>query len=183
MSGIGKAIMSKIHLIGNETGIVADEMVQMGLMLHYQKSGDTYEDNPYWCGAHFDHGLFTALTPATYYTADRLIEEPEEAGLFVRVGGEFKRVVADPDILLFQVGEFGQLVLDDKIQATEHRVQKAKGSVERYALAVFFSLSLETTIRSTSILTEDSRYSGGAHDPCTFDHWNQESFKRYIVSE
>ena len=65
MSTLGKMVMEKIDLIGPRVGIDLGDTPQVGRMLYYQKSGDTYADNPYWCGAHFDHGMFTVLTPST----------------------------------------------------------------------------------------------------------------------
>ena len=183
MSVMGKAVMEKIHLIGLSTGVFLGDTPQVGRMLYYQKSGDTSGENPYWCGAHFDHGLFTVITPASYFVEGICIQEPEEAGLFVSVQGVFKKVAADPEIMMFQVGEFGQLVMDDAIRATEHRVQKASGSIERYAMALFFEPPLETMIHSISTLTQDARYGGVAGAPCSYQRWHEESFKRYIVEK
>jgi isopenicillin N synthase-like dioxygenase len=100
----------------------------------------------------------------------------------VKVNGEFTKIQNDLDVMLFQVGEFGQLVADDKITATEHRVHKANSpQVERYAMALFFDAPMDTVIHSTSVLTEDSRYGGSSGDSCSYQHWTEESFKRYIV--
>lgn len=181
MSEIGKIVMDKIDLTGPRTGIYMNDAPQVGRMLYYQKSGE--RDNPYWCGAHFDSGLFTALTPASYFVDGRQIDEPKEAGLFVKVGGSFKKVEADPEVILFQVGEFGQLATDDAIKATEHRVVKAPGSIERYAMALFFNPPMEAVIHSHSELTRDARYGGKAGDPCSGKTWHEESFKRYIVKD
>lgn len=183
MSDMGKLVLEKIGLIGASTGIFLGDTPQVGRMLYYQKMTDTSEDNPFWCGAHFDHGLFTVITPATYFMDDTAVEEPKEAGLFVKVDGTFKKVVADPEIMMFQVGEFGQLVTNDAIRATEHRVHKAEGSVERFAMALFFDVPLETVIYSVSELTQDARYGGVSGAPCTYKQWHEESFKRYIVEE
>ncbi len=183
MADTAQVIMEKIGLTGQSTGIHVEDTPKVGRMLYYQKREDTSLHNPYWCGAHFDHGLFTALTPATYYVDGELVPEPEEAGLFVNVNGEFKKIVADSDLMLFQVGEFGQLVANDKIMATEHRVHKANSpQVERFAMALFFEAPMDTVIHSTSALTKDSRYGGTTGDPCTYQHWTEESFKRYIVN-
>lgn len=183
MAQMGESVMEKIGLIGPSTGIDIEGVPQVGRMLYYQHSLDTGYDNPYWCGAHFDHGFFTVLTPAVYFAGDNRIDEPEEAGLFVKVQGVFQKVPSDPSVMLFQAAEFGQLALDDEILATEHRVHKALGPVERYAMALFFEPSLQTTIHSHSRLTEDSRYGGSAGSPCSYLHWTEESFKRYIVEE
>ncbi len=186
MSEMGEAVMTKLGLIGAAGGFDLKGVPRTGRMLYYRKSMEGSSDNPFWCGAHFDHSLFTALLPAFYFSEGRAIEEPIEAGLFVRAAKEteFKKVVAnDPDVLLFQVGEFGQLVSDDGIHATEHRVHKALGAVERFTLALFFDAPLEAVIHSTSELTEDSRYGGKAGEPCSYRRWHEESFKRYLFKE
>jgi isopenicillin N synthase-like dioxygenase len=114
------------------------------------------------------------------------VGEPEEAGLFVRSSSqsEFKKVASnDPEVLLFQVGEFGQLLQNDAIRATEHRVHKVAEWVERYAMALFFDPPMDAVVHSTSELTRDTRYGGGPGDPCTYRHWNEASFKRYLMQE
>jgi isopenicillin N synthase-like dioxygenase len=169
MADMGKAVMEKVDLIGPATDIILDGVPQVGRMLYYQKSADTCKDNPFWCGAHFDHGIFTVITPASYFIDGKRIGEPQEAGLFVNVNGHFKKVEADPEVMMFEVGEFGQLMTHDAIRATEHRVHKASGSVERYALAIFFDAPMDTVIHSFSELTQDACYGGGPGDPCSFD--------------
>lgn len=186
MSEMGEAVMQKIGLIGPSTGISIDGIPRVGRMLYYRKVSDSVADNPYWCGAHFDHGLFTTILPAYYFMDGESVPEPTEAGLFVRTTkeGVFKKVVADdPEVMMFQVGEFGQLVTDDTIQATEHRVHKACSNIERYTMALFYDAPLDTVIHSQSTLTEDSRYGGVAGEPCSYAHWHQKSFDRYIVKE
>ncbi len=186
MSEMGEAVMKKIGLVGPATGISLDGTPRVGRMLYYRKAENSAVDNPFWCGAHFDHGMFTALLPAFYFVDGKAVPEPIEAGLFVKttLGEVFKKVMADdPEVMMFQVGEFGQLVTNDGIRATEHRVHKAAGSIERYTMALFFEAPMETTIHSTSELTKDSRYGGIAGDACTYQRWGEESFKRYIVKE
>ncbi|MBS0603931.1 MAG: isopenicillin N synthase family oxygenase [Verrucomicrobia bacterium] len=186
MSEMGESVMKKIGLIGSKTGLCLDGVPRLGRMLYYRKSGDSSVDNPFWCGSHFDHGMFTALLPAFYFKGGQAVPEPLEAGLFVKtkLDGVFKKVVVDdPDVLLFQVGEFGQLASNDAIKATEHRVHKASGSIERHTMALFFDAPMEATIHSYSELTEDARYGGVPGDACTYRRWNDESFKRYIVKE
>ncbi len=187
MSETATQVMQKIDLIGPSTGISLDGVPRVGRMLYYRKGIESAQDNPFWCGAHFDHGLFTALIPSVYFENGLQIEEPIEAGLFVRTRGdeEYKKVVAnDPEVMLFQVGEFGQLVTNDAIKATEHRVHKAsKGSIERYSMALFFDVAMDTVIYSTSELANDARYGNGPGAPCSYLHWSEESFKRYIVTE
>ena len=186
MSQMGQAVMHKMKLLGKDTGIDLTGVGQLGRMLYYSKGEEASFDNPFWCGAHFDHGLFTVLLPAFYFSQGEAIAEPEEAGLFVRAAknGTFKKVVSDdPEVMLFQVGEFGQIVSNDEIRATEHRVHKAFGSVERYTMALFFDAPPDLEIRSYSELTQDSRYGGEAGAPCSYRHWNQASFDRYLEKE
>jgi isopenicillin N synthase-like dioxygenase len=186
MSETGKAVMQTIGLIGSNTGIFLSDTPQVGRMLYYRKSLEGAAENPFWCGAHFDHALFTVLLPAFYFVEGIAVEEPMEAGLFVKATNEgvFKKVIAnDPDVMLFQVGEFGQLVTNDAIKATEHRVHKALGPVERYTLALFYDPPQETIVHSTSILTQDARYPGQPGDPCSYRQWQEASFNRYLVKE
>lgn len=184
MADTGELIMHKIGLLGNVTGFELEEDSRMGRMLYYRKSDNN--DNPYWCGAHFDHGLFTAILPAVYFVQGEQIPEPPEAGLFIRTSKEvpFKKVPAeDFDVMMFQVGEFGQLATDDGIRATEHRVHKAIGAIERYTLAVFYSAPMDIPIYSKSVLTNDARYGANIGEACTFRQWHEASFQRYVVKE
>lgn len=182
MFDTGIEVLKSIDLVDARTNVPIDSVKGIGRMLHYRKQSDLTMDNPYWCGAHFDHGLFTALMPAYYFRNETQVAEPEEAGLFVRLkDDEFKKVVSsDPDVLLFQVGEFGQLAMDDEIIATEHRVHKALGGIERFTLAVFFFPPLDTVIHSKSALTQDSRY--GTEESCLYKRWHEESLKRYLAN-
>lgn len=184
MAEVAKKIMYKIGLLRDLTGRDIEEDSIVGRMLYYRK-GDCHE-NPYWCGAHFDHGVFTAILPAVYFVNGKHIPEPIEAGLFIRTSesAPFKKVVAeDLDVMLFQVGEFGQLIRDDAIRATEHRVHKASGAVERYTFAVFINASMDVPIYSQSVLTNDTRYGAQAGQACTYRHWHEASFQRYIVKD
>ena len=184
MSEISQAVMIKIGLIGPSTGMYLDSAPRLGRALYYCHG--TEDSNPYWCGAHFDHGLFTVLLPAFYFSNGTAVAEPLEAGLFVKTSqdGIYRKVAADdPDVMLFQVGEFGQLVTNDGIRATEHRVHKATGPIERYTMALFNDAPMEAVIHSTSVLTKDARYGGPAGTPCSYRHWNDETFKRFIVKE
>ncbi len=186
MSQMGEEVMKKIGLLGPMTGLSIEEAPRMGRMLYYRKSEESAAENPFWCGAHFDHGLFTTLLPAFYFVDGEAVPEPMEAGLFVKttVDGTFKKVKADdPDVMMFQVGEFGQLATDDTIIATEHRVHKAPGCIERYTMALFFDAPMDAEIRSHSMLTEDARYGGAPGEPCSYRTWHEASFNRYIVKE
>jgi isopenicillin N synthase-like dioxygenase len=184
MNEMAELLMYKIDLLGDRTGISLDKDACLGRMLYYRK-GD-YDGNPQWCGAHFDHSLFTAILPAVYFVDGKQIPEPAEAGLFIRTSEDapFKKVVADDlDVMMFQVGEFGQLVKNDGIRATEHRVHKAIGAIERYTLAIFYKAPNDASIRSTSVLTNDARYGAKAGEPCTYQQWDEASFRRYLVEE
>jgi len=186
MVQVGEAVMEAVELIGPKTGIFLDQIPRLGRMLYYRKNSDSaFQENPYWCGNHFDHSMFTALIPASYFVDGKEVPEPEEAGLFVKTasGGGYRKVVANPDVMMFQVGEFGQLATNDGIKATEHRVHKAEGNVERYAMALFADAPMDAVVHSTSVLTKDARYGGEPGAPCSYRHWNDETFKRYIVKE
>ncbi len=183
MSEMGEKVMRAIELTGPATGVETAEN-KVGRMLYYKNSEEGIENNPYWCGAHFDHGLFTSLLPALYFRDGSPVPEPEDAGLFVRKsdGEDFQKVEASGlDLMLFQVGEFGQLLSNDQIFATEHRVHKAKGAVERYTMALFFEPPLDTLVHSTSTLTHDARYEGCPGSACTYQTWHENSFKRYLA--
>lgn len=181
MAKTGEMIMYKIGLLGDAT-FHLEEDACVGRMLYYRKSDNN--ENPYCCGAHFDHGLFTAILPAVYFSNDVQIAEPMEAGLFVREPQTttFKKVMAnDLDVMMFQVGEFGQVITNDKIHATEHAVCKPLEAVERYTLAVFYNAPMELPISSTSVLTSDTRYGGKAGESCTYRQWSDASFQRYLT--
>lgn len=181
MFDTGIKLLESIDLMV-KNNIDINKITGFGRMLHYRKQSDATMLNPYWCGAHYDHSLITALLPAFYFIGDEPVAEPEEAGLFVRTKNEYKKVVSDdPDVLLFQVGEFGQLAMDDEISATEHRVHKARGGIERFTLAVFYDPALDTVVHSKSVLTKDARY--GTEESCTYQRWSEESYKRYLVEE
>jgi isopenicillin N synthase-like dioxygenase len=182
MVKVGAFIMyNTLGLLGERTGF--NLQPSMGRMLYYRKSENN--ENPYWCGAHFDHALFTALLPAIYFRNDRTIREPREAGLFVRTSEKepFKKIIAEKDVMMFQVGEFAQLVTNDEIRATEHRVHKPLLPTERYTLAVFFDAPMDTPVHSSSVLTKDARYKTNETGMCTYRQWHEASFKRYIVEE
>jgi isopenicillin N synthase-like dioxygenase len=186
MANMGEAVMKKIGLIGADTNIFLDETCYRGRMLYYRKSIEGATENPFWCGAHCDNGLFTTLIPGLYFSNGTTIDEPQEAGLFVRTTkeGPFQKVAADDhDIMMFQVGEFGQLVANDAIRATQHRVHKASGCIERYAMAVFFNAPMDTVIHSYSELAEDTRYGSSPGEPCSYRRWHQKSFERYLVKD
>ncbi len=184
MFDTGKKIISALGISTPSTDLTLDQLTGVGRMLHYKTKAEGETQNPLWCGAHFDHGLITALLPAFYFANGKALAEPSEAGLFIKIkgGDTFYKVPSDDkDVMLFQVGEFGQLVMNDTIQATEHRVHKAKEGVERYTMALFINPSLDTQITSYSELVKDSRYGAGPGEPCVFRRWHEGSLNRYLV--
>lgn len=181
----GKLILNIIGL-DESTGLLHDKILGYGRMLHYYKESDATNANPNWCGAHFDHSAITGLIPAYYFLNGVEIDEPEEAGLYIKPtnGNEFEKIYAsDKSVLLFQVGEFGQLISNDRIRATKHLVKKAKGEIERYTFALFYDPEFEMTIKSTSCLTKDNRYvNNQAEDgSIRYIEWRDASFEQYIA--
>lgn len=183
MFDAGKCVMDAIGL--NETmGLTHKHLTGFGRMLHYLKQADTHGKNPNWCGGHYDHGIFTALMPAYYFQNGVLIEEPSEAGLYIIPTGkhDYEKIHAsDRSILLFQVGEFGQLISNDGIRATKHLVKKAQGNVERFTLALFIDPDLHMVIRSSSELAKDARYAHHQNVDASISYhaWEQASYERY----
>jgi isopenicillin N synthase-like dioxygenase len=183
MFDAGKRVMDAVGL-NEDMGLMRDNLTGFGRMLHYLKQGNTHGKNPNWCGGHYDHGIFTALMPAYYFHHNELIEEPEEAGLFIIPTGEhdYKKIHArDRSIMLFQVGEFGQLLSNDRIRATKHLVKKAHGNVERFTLALFIDPDINMVIRSTSELAKDARYAQNQSMDASISYhaWEQASYERY----
>ncbi len=184
MSEMGESLMKKVGILGPATGICLDGIPRVGRMLYYRKSQEGIADNPLWCGVHCDHCLFTALIPAFYFSSGEAVPEPIEAGLFVRTpkDGVFKKVCANnPDVMLFQVGEFAQLLTEDKMVATQHRVDKALDAVERYTMALFFDAPMDATIHSFSQLARDPRYGGLPGEACTYRQWDKATFNLFLV--
>jgi len=183
----GKVLLNIIGL-NDKIGLHHDKLVGYGRMLHYHKESDATNENPDWCGAHLDHGVFTGLIPAYYYRDGFEIDEPDEAGLYIvpSDGHQFEKINAsEKDVLLFQVGEFGQLISNDGIKATKHMVRKARGQIERFTFALFYSADDNTIIKSHSTLIHDERY---ALHQCpdgsiSYDKWQKASFDRYRVIE
>ncbi|MCH9617650.1 MAG: hypothetical protein SP4CHLAM5_09570 [Chlamydiia bacterium] len=184
MKDTGRMIMYAAGLLGENSSLESDETRHLGRMLYYKKS--SIDQNPQWCGEHFDHGMFTALIPAAYFVNGKRVQEPEEAGLYVRLSKEqpFKKVKIDhPNILLFQVGEFGQIVKDDAMIATEHYVNKAYGEIERYTMALFFEPSADAKVQSKSVLTNDARYLADKEGVCAYEDWSQATYARYLAGQ
>ncbi|MCH9614008.1 MAG: hypothetical protein SP1CHLAM54_10170 [Chlamydiia bacterium] len=184
MSEMGIALMREVGLIGEATGIEIGDEPRTVRMLYYRKGQEDMGKDRHWCADHFDHGMFTVLLPSIYFVDGEKIDEPLEAGLFVEVDGVKKKVVAnDPDVLLFQVGEFGQLATNDAIRATKHSVNKAIGPIERFTMAFFFNAPMDSLIHSTSELTSNQRYPGEAGDPCTYGEWHENTFNLFLIKD
>ncbi|MGD0664821.1 MAG: hypothetical protein ABSA17_03710 [Rhabdochlamydiaceae bacterium] len=186
MSEMGEAVMTKVGLIGPGTGRTLEGAPRVIRMLYYCNRTDSSTPNPYWASAHFDHSMLTTLLPAFYFLDGKQVPEPLEAGLFVKTpeDGIYKKVVADdPDVMLFQVGEFAQLAMDDKIRATEHRVHKVPGVIERYTLVLFADAPMDMVVHSTSVVTQDDRYGGKAGDPCSYRQWNDATISKFLVTD
>jgi isopenicillin N synthase-like dioxygenase len=178
-----------LQFIGlNESQGIAPQGLQgYGRMLHYHHQDEATLANPNWCGAHFDHGVFTGLVPAYYFKEGVEVEEPEEAGLYILPtrGQNFEKIKADDkNVLLFQVGEFAQLATHDEIRATQHLVKKAKDKIERFTFALFYSAANEAVIYSRSELRHDGRYSENqcAQGGISYDQWQKASYARYRAS-
>ena len=165
-------------------GLHHERLVAKARMLHYHKEGDLTNANPDWCGGHLDHGVFTGLMPAYYFRDNKEIAEPVEAGLHIvpSNGHDYEKVNAtDKSVLLFQVGEFGQLISNDRIKATKHIVKKAKEGIERFAFALFYNADEDTIIRSDSVLCHDTRYTQhqAKDGSISYKKWEAASFERY----
>jgi len=155
-----------------------------GRMLHYHKEGDATNANPNWCGAHLDHGALTGLVPAYYYRDGVEIDEPAEAGLYIipANGSEYEKVNAnDKSILLFQIGEFAQLITNDRLRATRHVVKKSNDGVDRYTLALFCDPDIDLVVNSQSELAKDERYANyqSADGSISYGKWAEASYERY----
>ncbi|MBV8803259.1 MAG: isopenicillin N synthase family oxygenase [Gammaproteobacteria bacterium] len=184
MFNVGKNILNLIQL--NKTfGIDLDGLEGYGRMLHYHKVHKNEKAN--WCGAHFDHGIFTGLMPAYYFKNGHEIEEPDSAGLYIKppTSTTFEKVrVNKKSIILFQVGEFGQLASHDEIRATEHLVLQAQEGIERFTFALFSNPAANTTIYPKSELIKDSRYKNHCLEDggIQYSAWAKASYARYRAS-
>ncbi|STX27818.1 Uncharacterised protein [Legionella beliardensis] len=180
---VGKQLLNKMGL--NDSVQLNHELLTgYGRMLHYhgsQNGPDSHED---WCGAHHDHGLFTGLIPAAYFHQGSEIEEPENTGLYIMSNNSkaFEKVkLPNKSTLLFQVGEFGQLLSNDRFIATKHMVKKAPVGVERFTYALFYSPDENMLIKPNSILTNDLRYleNQDIKGFINYKRWSKASLARY----
>lgn len=143
----------------------------VGRMLYYAPVNVNENDkNPYWCGLHQGHGLFSALAPGIFLKNNKRVSKPSGSGLHVRG----KPINVPSDVLLFQVGETFELITNGKVTATEHHVQKAFGGYERFAFAFFVDVDKDMVINST-ITKYNDRYRPGM----TYKEWSQAAFDKY----
>jgi isopenicillin N synthase-like dioxygenase len=179
----GKMLLNLLGL--NESNrLLHEQLVGYGRMLHYHKDNNDSNDNETWCGAHTDHGVFTGLIPAYYFQDEHEVDEPKESGLYIAPsnGAEFEKIdTSDKSTLLFQVGEFGQLILNDRIKATQHKVAKSKHGIERYTFALFYSADDDMIIKSKSLLNQDLRYIKNQmpDGSISYKNWAEASYERY----
>lgn len=188
----GQKLLKLTGTIPDSSGVVLDDVNGVGRMLHYMS--DPSENNPLLCGEHKDHGLITALLSPFYTQDGKPIPEPDEAGLFVQPphSDKYLKVASnDPEVLLFQAGEFAQLATNSGMQATnggmqatKHLVRKAaQVGIERFTMAVFIGPDNNAAIRSTDTLTTDPRYAEclakSGDGTCRYPDWHIASMKKY----
>lgn len=170
MFNTGREVLSII-------GLEFDKLSATGRMLHYAsvQEGDE-SNNPYWCGMHRDHGLFTGLISSAYKKDGKIVPEPSGAGLYIRD----KKVKIPADILVFQVGETSDLITNHDIVATDHYVKKAPSGFERFTFALFFDLDDDYKIYTNNVDPQcQSRYQYGM----TYKEWCRKSIDRYKVEK
>lgn len=180
---VGENVMRGVGMLGEGTVLESlDGAHDVGRMLHYTDCLPD-DENPHWCGPHRDHGLITGLTLPEYRVRGEPVEAPSGAGLMIEVDGEYRHVVAPKESILYQIGDFGQLLTGDEVEGTRHLVNKPETLVEnleRHTFALFFDPPLETRVREgvESVLTSDPRYSPGV----TFNDWHLRSLEGYEAS-
>lgn len=179
-------LMLKAMRLDESAGLDHDKLTGFGRMLHYHKEGDATNANPNWCGSHLDHGVLTGLMPAYYYRDGVEIDEPAEAGLYIIPAGKtsYEKIDAnDKSIMLFQIGEFAQLMTDDRLRATRHVVKKSLDGIDRYTLALFCDPEVSFVINSKSELAKDERYAANksADGSISYGTWAEASYERYRV--
>ncbi len=174
-----KEVLSLVG-IGKNSELELEQLSATGRMLYYGIPERDDGNNRFWCGEHLDHGLFTGLCPAIYRQGDQIVDEPAEAGLYIKG----RKISVPSDVLMFQVGETAELLSNGEITATEHYVKKPlNGAYERFAFALFCappnSLYLNPSNKSV-IEKYQARLSGGG---MTFEQWNAKAFERYYITK
>lgn len=73
------------------------------------------------------------------------------------------------------------MISNDRIKATKHMVRKAKGQIERFTFALFYSADNNTIIKSNSKLIQDERYKlhQFSDESISYADWAKASFDRY----
>lgn len=184
---VGERVMAYCGIYGEGAPVRTLEGAEnFGRIIHYTPCLDK-DFNPNWHFPHCDHGLITGLTQARYLRADTRVEEPPGAGLHILKGDTYHKVVAPPGSLLFQIGDFAQLMTSDAVVATRHKVVKPNPPVadlERFTLALFFEPRMDHEVQeSTSVLTKDPRYTQHPHHQrrLTFSAWHRATIKNHEV--
>jgi isopenicillin N synthase-like dioxygenase len=180
---LGQLIFETGKLLHQAIGLNHENLCGNGRMLHYQKNLASTSN---WCGAHYDHGLLTGLIPAYYFMDGQEIEEPNNAGLYVLPTNSedyFKVDASDKSILFFQVGEFAQLISNDRIKSTKHFVKNANEPIERLTFALFFNPNEDMIIKTQSQLIKDERYINNqfVDGSISYKKWADASYARYRV--
>lgn len=180
-----KHVLNVIGLNEN-VGIHAGNIEGHGRMLHYQSVREEGEVASAWCGAHFDHSILTGLMPAYYFHDDVAVSEPEEAGLYIipHHGTQYEKVsLTDQSIMLFQAGEFGQIISNDRIHATKHLVRKTPVGFERFTFALFVNIDHDYQVKPVTALASDPRFQKmvKADGSITYGDWRSASYDRYRV--
>ncbi|MEL7064846.1 MAG: 2OG-Fe(II) oxygenase family protein [Bacteroidota bacterium] len=165
----GRGILPMLELnFGNLSAV--------GRMLYYGPVPEGKDDgNPYWCGVHRDHGLFTGLIPSFYKKDGSFVPEPDGVGLHIRD----REVNVPNDVIMFQVGEAADLLTNQGIIATDHGVKKAYGGYERYSFALFFAIDDDTRIYADRV---DSQYQSRFKNGMTYGEWCKASLERYAYN-
>ena len=176
-----EVVLRAVGILGEDGPITDLEGAEdFGRMLHYI-TGDNEDPNPFWCGQHKDHSLITGLIQPLYMLGGEEVPPPEGAGLHIKVGETYHRVIGEADSITYQIGDFGQLISNDDVIATEHRVNKPNHptrGLERHTLALFIDPKLDQKVEnSTSVLAStDSRYVEG---DTTFNDWHLRTLARH----
>lgn len=189
---LGKLLLNTslqvMNVIGlNESvNVTAENTSGHGRMLHYQTVRTEDEMAANWCGAHYDHSLFTGLIPAHYFKDGVAVQEPEDAGLYIvpHHSDQLEKVnVPDKSIMLFQAGEFGQIISNDRIHATQHLVKKSPVGTERFSFALFVNIVHDYVVKTTSELINDPRFKKAvrADGSLTYGDWRIATYDRYRV--
>jgi len=163
---VGKEILP---LVGMQ-----EETTCVTRMLHYGAISENEDDgNPYWCGLHRDHGLFTGLCPEVYFREGKRSPKPERSGLHI-----LDAEISLKGVMMFQIGESLEVYTNGSVRATEHYVQKAFGGYERYTMASFFQASDDLKLSCTNPDVID-KYSDRYSSNMTFKTWNDRSLAKY----